>query len=276
MKRLVVTADDFGLSKGVTDGILEAHRNGIVTRTSIMAVGQDFEYAAEQARLNPRLGLGLHLTLVEENPISRPAEIESLVGSDGRLLRSYSALVSGVVLGRIRLADIETELRAQVRKCTGAGLRLTHLDSHQHVHTLPSILSIVVKIAEEHGIQRIRLPLDSPTRKGARGHPRYLAKSALCWLARYDAASVRDRGLLPCDRMTGLFESGALTESRLLNILDSLTDGTTELVSHPGRPDAACRATYAHWEYQWEEELKALTSPAVRERIRTNGVELVQ
>ncbi|MEO5924859.1 MAG: ChbG/HpnK family deacetylase [Bryobacteraceae bacterium] len=276
MKQLVVTADDFGLSKGITDGILDAHRNGIVTRTSIMAAGTAFEYAAEQARLHPRLGLGLHLTLVEETAVSAPEHIPSLVDSEGRLPSSYSTLVKGVMLRRIRLVDIETEVRAQIEKCTRAGLRLTHIDSHQHVHTLPSILRIVLRVAEEHGIRRIRLPLDSPSRFGARGHSRFLAKSALCWIARYGADKVRNQGLFSYDRMTGLFESGALNEERLLNILDLIKSGTTELVCHPGKEDSACRENYAHWGYQWEEELNALTSPLVREQVRVNGIQLVQ
>jgi chitin disaccharide deacetylase len=274
MKRLVVTADDFGLSNGVTEGILEAHRNGIVTRTSIMAGGRSFGYAAEQARLHPRLALGLHFTLVEEFPVSAPERIPSLVDSAGRLPDSYAGLVSGVVLRRIRSADIETELRAQLRKCMDAGLEITHIDSHQHVHTLPSILRTVVRVAAEHGIRRVRLPLDSPSRPGARGNSRYLAKSALCWLARSGAGQVRSRGMLACDRMTGLFESGVLDEARLLNILDTLPDGTTELVSHPGREDAVCSENYAHWGYHWDDELRALTSPAVQERMRKNGIEL--
>ena len=276
MKQLVVTADDFGLSKGVTDGILEAHRNGIVTRASIMAAGSAFDYAVEQSRLHPRLGLGLHVTLVEEVAVSDPKQIPTLVDSEGRLPSSYSALISGVMLGRIRLAEIETELRTQIRKCTDAGLKLTHIDSHQHVHTLPSILRIVLAVADEHGIRRVRLPLDSPSRLGARGHSRYFAKTALCWIARYAADKVRHQGLFAYDRMTDLFESGALNEDRLLNILDTVTPGTTELVCHPGKEDSACRENYAHWGYRWEDELNALTSPAVREQVRVNRIQLVQ
>jgi predicted glycoside hydrolase/deacetylase ChbG (UPF0249 family) len=252
MKRLVVTADDFGLTRGVTDGIVEAHRNGIVTRTSMIAAGRAFDYAVEQAHANPTLGLGLHFTLVEEQAVSDPKV---------RLPDSYA----GVVLGRIPPTFIEAELRAQIRKCTGAGLKLTHIDSHQHVHALPSILRIVLRVAEENGIRRIRLPLDSPSF----GH---LAKAGLCLLARYDA--FRHPGRFVCDRMVGLVESGSLNEAALLRILDSVRAGTTELVCHPGREDAACRDNYAHWGYHWENELAALISPKVRERLRTNGIEL--
>jgi predicted glycoside hydrolase/deacetylase ChbG (UPF0249 family) len=252
MKRLVVTADDFGLTQGVTDGILEAHRNGIVTRTSIIAAGRAFEYAAVLARANPRLGLGLHFTLVEEQAVSDPSL---------RLPATYA----GVVFGRMPAAFIEQELRAQLRKCLDAGLTLTHIDSHQHVHALPSILRIVLRVAQEHGIRRVRLPLDSPSLRSP-------AKSALCWLARYDSS--RHAGSFACDRMVGLFESGSLNEAGLLKIVDGLREGTTELVCHPGKEDADCREHYAHWNYRWETELAALTSRKVRDRLRANGVEL--
>jgi predicted glycoside hydrolase/deacetylase ChbG (UPF0249 family) len=252
VKRLVVTADDFGLTAGVTDGILEAHRHGIVTRTSIIAAGRAFEYAVEQARAHPRLGLGLHFTLVEEQAVSEPKL---------RLPKTYA----GVVLGRVPLAFVEAELRAQLAKCLDAGLTLTHIDSHQHVHALPSIMRIVLRVAAEHGIRRVRLPLDSPSLRSP-------AKSALCLLARYDLA--RNPGRFWCDRMAGLFESGSLDEEALLGIVDSLGEGTTELICHPGRADAPCREHYAHWSYRWDDELAALTSANVRERLRANGIEL--
>ncbi len=252
MKRLVVTADDFGLSKGVTDGILEAHRNGIVTRTSIIAAGRAFDYAVVLAQANPRLGLGLHFTLVEEQAVSDPSV---------RLPATYA----GVVLGRLPASFVEAELRAQLRKCADAGLTLTHIDSHQHVHALPSIMRIVLRVAEEHGIRRVRLPLASPRVASP-------TKSALCLLARYDA--LRNPGRFVCDHMAGLFESGSLNEGALLRIVDSLGEGTTELVCHPGLEDAACREHYEHWHYHWEDELAALTSAKVRERLRAKGIEL--
>jgi predicted glycoside hydrolase/deacetylase ChbG (UPF0249 family) len=250
VKRLVVTADDFGLTPGVTDGIIAAHRDGIVTRTSIIAAGRAFEYAVERARAHPELGLGLHFTLVEEQSVSDPGV---------RLPKSYA----GVVLGRVPLAFVEAELRAQLRKCLDAGLTLTHIDSHQHVHALPSIMRILLRVAGEHGIRRVRLPLDSPSLRSP-------AKSALCWLARYDAT--RHPGRFVCDRMAGLFESGSLNEAALLRIVNSLAEGTTELVCHPGKEDALCREHYAHWNYHWEDELAALTSPIVRQRLRSQSV----
>jgi predicted glycoside hydrolase/deacetylase ChbG (UPF0249 family) len=263
MRKLIVNADDLGLCGGVDEGIFEAHRTGIVTRASIMAVGENFENAASQVRKRG-LPVGLHLTLVEECSLMTGKPFAA----------SYAAFASAVLSGRISLSDVECEMRAQIDRCIQAGLQISHLDSHQHVHAMPSIMRIVVRLASEHNIPRVRVPRDSPLRHGASTSSRYLGKTALCWLAVGNMRMVRDAGLSACDRMIGLFESGSLTEERLLNLLEHLPDGTTELLCHPGRVDRACQERYSHWNFNWEEELRALTSPLVRQRLLANGIQL--
>ena len=275
MKRLLVNADDFALRAGVTDGIIEAHRQGIVTSTSIIAAGADFEHAAEQARACTGLDVGVHLTLVEENPVSDPRRIASLVQDDGRLPRNYAALLAGVALRRIRLSDIETELRAQVEKCVRAGLTPTHLDSHQHVHALPAILRLVLAIAADYGIRGIRLPRDAPSRASGMTNGATLAKSLLCLLARYDARAFPIGRFSTCDRAAGIYDSGNLSEDRLLRILDRITDGNTELVCHPGREEGSGLERYAHWNYHWQTELAALTSRPVRQMLERRNIVLI-
>lgn len=275
MKRLLVNADDFGLCRSVSDGIIQAHRQGIVTSTSIMAGGADFDHAVQQARECPGLGVGVHLTLVEERPVCPADKIRSLVQNDGKLPRNYTALLSGVALGRIRLREIEAEMRAQVEKCLRAGLKPTHLDSHQHVHALPSILRIVLKMAADYSIPGIRLPRDTRRRASGSSNSGSLAKSVLCLLASFDArAFPLDRFSL-CDRTAGIFDSGNLSEDRLLKILQRLTDGDTELVCHPGSEEGSAMARYAHWGYHWRTELTALTCGPVREAIKTLGITLI-
>jgi chitin disaccharide deacetylase len=260
MKRLLVNADDFGLSVPITDGIIEAHTRGIVTSTSIMANGAAFDYAAERARELPQLKIGLHWSLVEE-----PWLTTGSVMSPG-----YGHFAKAVITGAIKTAQLEGELRAQFERCRQAGLKLTHLDSHQHVHALPGMWSLVIQAAKEFGIPRVRVPLDSPLRSGVWKSSRVVGKTVLCFLSEFARGSIRAAGVQTCDRMTGLFESGWLDERRLLAILEGLPDGTTELMCHPGYADAK----YAHWNFRWEEELKALTSPAVRSRMEQLGIEL--
>lgn len=274
-KQLLVNADDFGLTEGITDGIIEAHQRGIVTSTSIIAGGEAFDHAVKQSFDNKSLGIGVHLTLVEERAVSDPRDVPTLVYANGKLPRSYRELLSGLILGRIKSEHVERELRAQVVKCLNAGLKPTHLDSHQHVHTLPRILRIVIRIAEEFNILGLRLPRDSPAGRTAFLSDGFLQKTILCWLAGWDARYVRAEKFHICDRMAGLFESGALREDHLLPILRQLPQGTTELVCHPGIADLQSRARYAHWRYDWEAEFNALTSEAVRDVLTATNIELI-
>lgn len=260
MKRLLVNADDFGLSVPITDGIVEAHARGIVTSTSIMANGTAFDYALERSRELPHLRVGLHWSLVEE-----PWLTTGTVLSPG-----YGHFAKSFVTGAIRKEQVEQELRAQLARCREAGLPLAHIDSHQHVHALPGLWQVVTQTAQEFGIPRIRVPLDSPLRRGVLRSSRLVGKTVLCLISEFARGTVRAAGIRTCDRMAGLFESGSLDEHKLLAIVDGLLEGTTELMCHPGYTDAK----YAHWNFRWEDELRALTSPAVRARIEQLGIEL--
>jgi len=275
VKRLIVNADDFGLTSGVTEGIVEAHRRGIVTSTSLMASGRAFESAMRHVSANPALGVGIHLTLVEEVPVSDPASIPSLAGPNGRLPANYGALVLGLALRRIRLKDVDTELRAQVQKCLRAGLKPTHLDSHQHVHALPSLLRVTLAIARDYGIRGIRVPRDSPWGRASVWSSRFVGKVALSAIADYDARVVRGAGLSACGRAAGIFDSGNLDEIRLTAILENLGEGDTELICHPALEDAALRSEYGHWNFHWRAEFEALTSAAIRRALTKSGVDLI-
>ena len=274
VKRLIVNADDFGLTAGVTDGIIEAHLHGIVTSTSLMASGAAFFHAVRQAAAHPALDAGIHLTLVEEKPVAETGNIPTLARANGLLPANYRDLVFGVAVGRIRRKDIETEMRAQVEKCLAAGVQPTHLDSHQHVHAFPAILGIALRIAADYKIRAVRLPLDSPWGRDGFWSSRLAEKLALTLMARYDGRAIRRARLLACERAKGIFDSGALNEARLLKIIGGLTGGNTELVCHPGHEDPILMERYKHWKYRWREEFAALTSPAVRRAIIENGITL--
>jgi hopanoid biosynthesis associated protein HpnK len=272
VKRLIVNADDFGLTPGVSDGIAEAHRRGIVTSTSLMASGSAFDHAVELARELPELSVGVHLTLVEERPVSSPDSIPSLVTAQGVFHASHREFLLRYIRGTIAPADIETELRAQVARCASSGIPITHLDSHQHLHALPGIMRIVMKIAGEYGIRGIRAPHDCPRRRGAMLPAGLAAKSGLCLLAYWTSRNVRAPFAHSPDRMIGVFDSGSLTENRLLRMLRFVNQGTTELLCHPGRQDHYARQRYGHWRFDWEAELSALTSPRVMDALDSHEI----
>lgn len=266
MKRLIVTADDVGLHPGMTRGALAAHDRGIVTAVSVSPNGRDFEPAVELLRKRPRLAVGAHLTLVGERPLSRPETIPSLVGPAGLLHAGYPAFAARYALGRIRGLDLETELRAQVERLLATGLRVTHLNSHQHLHVLPRVFEVVLRLAEEHGIPMVRIP-DEPE---ARLTPRGLQIAALNALGR--RARRRLGRIASPNRTVGVMAAGRLTPMSLRRCLDRV-EGTTELVCHPGLGGEELAAAY-DWGYAWEEETAALCDPGLPELLRERGISL--
>lgn len=263
MKRLIVTADDVGLHPGMTRGALAAHDGGIVTAVSVSPNGRDFEPAVELLRDRPRLDVGAHLTLVGERPLSDPAKIPSLVGPDGRLHTKYPAFAARYALGRLRTADLEIELRAQVERLLATGLRVVHLNSHQHLHLLPRVFDVVAGLAHEHGIPVVRIPNEPEAGLSPRG----LQLQALNALGR------RARGRVPApDRTVGVRAAGHLTAATLRQALDHVGE-LTELVCHPGLGGAELAREY-DWGYGWDEETEALRDPALPGLLLEKGISL--
>ncbi|HEV7488312.1 MAG TPA: ChbG/HpnK family deacetylase [Thermoanaerobaculia bacterium] len=238
-KRLIVTADDVGLHRGMTEGAIRAHRDGVVTACSLVANGVAFYDAVERLRDAPSLEVGVHLTLVEER---------SLTGM--RVPNSYV----GFLLGQKDVAAIERELRAQIERVLAAGLRVTHLNGHQHVHMWPHVFAIVSELADEYGIGYVRRVRD---RGGRGGIVRRISIAALNALGSGGST-------------IGVMEAGHLTADRIVQLLRYVR-GTTELVTHPGIDVDA----YPHWNYDWNAETEALCDPRVREAIADRGIELV-
>ena len=158
MKRLIVNADDFGLHAAVNHGIRDAYSGGIVTSTSLMAVGAAFDEAVAIARDCPELGVGVHLTLVGARPVA--SAVASLVDGKGDFCASYPVFLRRYLQGTIRRDEVARELAAQIEKVTQAGIRPTHLDSHQHLHVVPGISAIVLDLARRFAIPAVRIPAE--------------------------------------------------------------------------------------------------------------------
>ncbi len=271
MIRLIVNADDLGLSSAINAGIIKAHVEGIVTSTSVVAAGQAFPEGVLLAQAHPGLGVGIHLTLVEENAAADPERVPTLA-PNGVLPRSYGQLVKKVMTGRIKLREIETEFRAQIEKCLLAGIKPTHLDSHQHTHALPLVFPIAVRVAQDYAIPGIRIPRAFPTTKDISAN-RFLGKCGLCLFAHADAAFFSLKSRKTTGHFAGLFESGSLSKFHLFKILSNLRPGTTELVSHPGCNDSSPR--YASWNERRQLELASLVCAGAKELIQQRDVQLI-
>jgi chitin disaccharide deacetylase len=244
-RRLIVTADDVGLHPGMTEGAILAHRDGIVTACSVVANGRAFEDAIARLRDVPSLDVGVHLTLVEE---------ESLTGM--RFPRKYPSFVPLYLARVISIIDIERELRAQIERVAGSGLRVTHLNGHQHLHLLPRVFAVVAKLAREFGIGYVRIVNES----GGATLPRRLAISALSVLGRRARASFTN------GRTIGVAEAGHLGD--VVPLLDSV-EGLTELVTHPG-----VGVVGYDWGYAWDGETRALCDSRLHRELVARGIEL--
>lgn len=244
-KLLIVNADDFGFTSDVNEGIIEAHRSGIVTSATLMANGQAFEHAVRLAQQTPSLDLGAHLTLVGGYSIAQPGR---------HLPASPAALAALVMTGQFHPYP---ECAAQVRKILDAGLRLTHLDAHKHAHLLPPVAEALGRVSREFGIRWVRRPLPAPVAG---------------WLAR---RRLRKHGCRLTDHLLGYAETGRLDQDRLLELVRQIPPGLSELLCHPGYCRSELRASPAtRLKESRELELEALTSPLVRRRLEESNVRL--
>jgi hopanoid biosynthesis associated protein HpnK len=264
LKQVIVNADDLGLTPRINRGILRAFQDGIVTSASLLVTGSAFEEAVALARENPELDVGLHLTLVEERAVLGREVLPTLVDESGRLPRTSGEFLRRVVLGRINLDEVEREIAAQIARFQKTGLRLSHLDSHQHLHMFPPVFQIVRRLTR--GIDNVWIRNSAgPWRKS----PGILMGRWVKQLG-LNLTCLSARGLhgppLPQmpDGMFGFEVSGCLTRSALEQILRKIPDGLYELICHPGEGDKETCRRYRHWGYRWAEELEALTASETR------------
>jgi hopanoid biosynthesis associated protein HpnK len=285
MKRLIVNADDFGLTLKVNRAIIDGHHSGLVNSASLLANGEAFESAVAMSRQAPRLGVGVHLNLTEGKPVTPPSSISSLVSGQGFFARKPVNLWRAMILGRVSTADIEKELRAQIEKALAAGIVATHLDSHKHVHALPMLGRMTIRLARQYGIPAIRRVVERwsalscllgrfPHAK-TRLFRQLLNSCMLAVVSRGWSRELRRAGIACAEHFYGLTPTGFLDEELLREILCHLPDGTSELMCHPGFVDEALRQTPTRLLEQREVEYQALTRPAIKLLAKDLGVQLI-
>jgi predicted glycoside hydrolase/deacetylase ChbG (UPF0249 family) len=265
---LVVNADDMGLTPGVCRAVHRGHADGVVTSTSVLAVGAAFDEAAARLRDSPGLAVGAHLAIVgEDRPLLSAAEIPTLVGRDGCFPLSYRTVVARGAAGRIDPDDVRREFAAQLERVAGIGVGVTHLDTHQHTHLWPAVAGVVVELARSQGVPAVRLP--TSRRRGPVG-----------WGVRLLSGRLRGRlhraGLATTEDYAGLDESGALDEAQFAGTLRRLAGAgaaSAEINAHPGEAGEAALGRFS-WGFRWADELAMLTAPATRELIGRLGYRL--
>ena len=236
MKRLIINADDFGFTRDVNAGIIQAHREGVLTSATLMANGDAFDDAVRVAHETPTLDVGCHLVLVQGRSVL-----------DGRTLPETPARLL------FQKMDAYSELRAQIQKIIARGIRPTHLDSHKHTHLLPGVFRAVVRLAKEFSIPYIRRPLPS-----------------LDLYRRVALAS----GVRMTDHLLGFRLTGTLTEDTFAAAIERLPAGETEFLCHPGLLGPELAQAPTRLKESRVRELEALTSPRIRALINAKEVRL--
>lgn len=272
MLKLIVNADDFGLTEKVNEGILKCFSNGILRSTSLMANGQSFEHAIGIIRSNPKLDIGVHLTLVEEKPVLDAAKLPSLVGENGQFHKHATNFTKKYYSDKISFDEARNELNAQFEKVLDHGVKVSHIDSHQHLHMLPKILDITIGLAHRYKVKFIRFPREKFSSymfldlKSLSRIMQMIAVNRFCSVA-------RNRIPLKTDHFAGFYFGGKLSKQNLLTLINNLPMvGVCELMCHPGMSEDL--TNYTHWKYRQVEEMLALVDTEVATVIIKKNIEI--
>ena len=289
VRRLIVNADDFGLTVGVNRAIIDTHLGGVVSSTTLMANGAAFKDAVTAARSVPSLSVGCHVVLVDGRPVSPPGGLDT----PEKFYSSLSAFSARALLGGFDRDQLVEEVTAQIRKIQAAGIEVTHLDSHKHAHIFPEILSALLRAAKICGVRAIRnpiVPIKALPARLFKGKPqlwkRYGQVRMLQTFSRQFRNQTKRAGLLTPDGVIGVIETGSLGRdgnsagtgegaSLLQQTLAALPDGTWEFVCHPGYSDDDLRAAGTRLIESRDEERHLLCSPELREFLNKQKIELI-
>lgn len=279
MKRLIINADDLGLTGSVNRAVLRGFREGILTSATLMVNGTGYAEAIDIVRGNPGLGVGVHLNILRGKPVLPPERIPSLVGPDGLFLRRTALLLRRVVGGRVKGREIAEEFSAQVGKALADGVPVSHLDSEKHLHTL--FIEPAIEAARRHGIHKMRLSRECAAVSASECvTKRFYSSLFIRAYARRAGKLLAARGISHPDHFFGIRRSGAMRPRCLESLIASLPEGTSEIMVHPGRSRSeldALRSVFGGFDIsdRCGDELDALVSPGVQEAIRRAGVTLI-
>ena len=271
MGRLILNADDFGLTAGVNRAIIELHRAGLLTSTTLMAKAAATDEAIQIARSTPSLGVGCHVVLVDGEPVLPAQDLPTLADPrTGRFHPALGAFLKRLFSGRIRSAEIEAETAAQIALLQSRGLRLTHIDTHKHTHIFPAVLRPVLRAAKAAGIRRIRNPFEPAWSLRATPGAPWIRRAEVNLLRLFEPAFrriVAEEGFFTTDGAIGVLATGTLDAATVNSLLANLPAGTWELVTHPGYNDANLAQAHTRLLASRETERIALASISLSKEI---------
>jgi predicted glycoside hydrolase/deacetylase ChbG (UPF0249 family) len=307
VRRLIINADDFGLTSGVNQAIAEAHSRGIVTSTTLMASGRAFDGAVDIARTQPRLSVGCHVVLVDGWPVARPEQVRTLLAPVGREGLPFPPLRSGTVRtvaattgpmrhfydgfgqiatrslrGKLKSEQMEEEVVAQIQRLQQAGIEVTHVDAHKHTHMLPQVAEAIMRGASACGVRAIRNPF-VPIRPIIFAHvmrrPKLWTRySEVTLLRKYHHGfreRLRQHNMISPDGSFGVVVTGALDMDLFRAVIGCIPDGTWEFVCHPGYNDEELSRVNTRLRESREKELAIMTSTEARQIVAEHKIELI-
>lgn len=279
--RLILNADDFGLTPGINRAILELHLAGALTSATLMATGPAFDDAVAIARSHPTLGIGCHIVLTDGIPAAHPQSIPTLLGADGKTFRpTLIDFVQALLRNDIDEDDIEREALAQIQKLQRAGIDITHLDSHKHTHLFPAVARPLLHLAQRCGIGAIRNPFE-PLWARRLGHASLLRRSQMALLGSLQPRfqhlpQLHHTHVLTTDGTLGISTTGHLNDATLNQILDALPpEGTFELCCHPGYHDADLNAVTTRLRSSRDTERETLATIIPKRFAQPNAPQLI-
>jgi predicted glycoside hydrolase/deacetylase ChbG (UPF0249 family) len=271
---LIVNADDLGITEGSNRGIIHCFNNGIVTSTSLIANGFCFDDAVRLTRKNPGLGVGVHLTLIFEKPILKPSFIKSLVNEKGEFHYSHKTFIKRYLLRKIDFSEVYKELQAQIEKVLDCGIRITHIDSHQHIHVLPGILGKVVELAVKYKIKFIRIPMDSFATINSSNDV------CLALIALLAKNKLKRNGIRSAEAFLRLSNNIDRASDNLNNFFSIKNKGIAEISCHPAYIDNLYVERYDSYYknlrffHKPEQEIEILTNGNLKTLISAESIEL--
>jgi chitin disaccharide deacetylase len=307
VRRLIINADDFGLTYGVNQAIAEAHSRGVVTSTTLMANGHAFDHSVKVARDHPNLSVGCHVVLVDGGPVARPEQVRCLLAPIGREALPFAPQRSGSarevaatagtprkfhdgfgqvamlsLRGKLKPDQIRDEVVAQIERLQQAGITVTHVDAHKHTHMLPDIAEAIMTAASACGVRAIRNPF-VPIRpiifaQVLRRPKLWQRYSEVTMLRRYHHGfrdKLRRHGMVTPDGSFGVVVTGALDMDMFRVVMACVPDGTWEFVCHPGYNDEELSRVNTRLRDSRQKELAILTSPDARQVLADHKIELI-
>jgi chitin disaccharide deacetylase len=288
VRRLIVNADDFGMTRGINRAIVEAAGQGIVTSTTLMATARAFDNAVSQvAQFGPHVSIGCHVILLDGIPVLPPTQISSLLEPSngpnaGEFRANLGNFARAALSGKLIPEQLEAEASAQINRLQNSGINVSHIDCHKHAHMFPAVLKPLLRAAQSRGVRAIRNPFGRvfplPFGRILRNPKMWRRVTELGVLSKFSSnfkREVGNHGLHTPDGSVGVLDTGTLEFQSFLTIVDTLPQGTWEFVCHPGYNDVELDQVRTRLRQSREREFEVLTSSGAKGALRKQGIELI-